>query len=199
MRVIDVIFAFIAGKVVGFVVSDFLKEFGVVLTPSEAVILWLAFPLLAVFCLWLCFLIGRKILAIYQLGKHLLVGAFATVVDLKVFEILIGFFSLFLFINPLIAKSASFIFSTALKYLGTNYWVFEKSEKENKKKEVAQFVTITLVGLIIDVSIFYYATKWLGPQFGLSTTIWIKTSVILAAIAAAAWNFLGYKFLVFKK
>jgi hypothetical protein len=39
----------------------------------------------------------------------------------------------------------------------------------------------------------------MGPQFSIQTKIWEELSIILAALVAAIWNFLGYKFIVFKK
>ena len=69
MKITDIIFALICGKVVGFVVADFLRELGIAVGFYESLILWLVFPLLALGGLWLCQLIGRKILFVFQAGK----------------------------------------------------------------------------------------------------------------------------------
>lgn len=215
MRVLDVIFSLAIGRVIGFLMNDFFLEWGIKLGFYYTFILWIVFPFLSLFCLWLAYLIGRKFLFIYQAVKHLLVGAFATVFDLKIFVLLSWFFTSLIFINPLIFKGISFILSTIIKYWGNKYWAFEKHEpfdslrsdsgqaaqdkQDNVRKEIIQFFYITLFGLIIDISVFYYMTKLMGPQFNLSAVIWIKLSIIFAAIIAALWNFLGYKFLVFKK
>ena len=79
------------------------------------------------------------------------------------------------------------------------YWTFEKHEKSGIKKEVIYFLIITFVGLVIDVIIFWYIVSQLGPQFGMNVKIWTELAVIMAAFASAVWNFLGYKFIVFKK
>jgi len=39
----------------------------------------------------------------------------------------------------------------------------------------------------------------LGPQFGLSQEIWANIGAIIAAFAALFCNFIGYKFIVFKR
>lgn len=199
MRVIDVIFALIAGRFVGFVLDDFFQEWGINLPTYEVLILWVILPFISLFCLWLAYYVGKKLLFVFQAVKHLLVGAFATVVDLKLFEFLVWVFNLLLFVNPLVIKGISFIISTLLKYLGNKYWAFGKHERDNLKEEMIQFFYITLIGLVIDIGIFYYLTKIIGPQFELSAIFWVKLSVIFAAISAAIFNFLGYKFLVFKK
>ena len=36
-------------------------------------------------------------------------------------------------------------------------------------------------------------------KVGITGKSWQEVSIILAALVAAAWNFLGYKFIVFKK
>ena len=120
-------------------------------------------------------------------------------VDLKIFELLVFAFSL---VNPvviLITKSVSFIISTLVKFWGNKHWTFQKHEKEDIKKEAVQFFIITLLGTIIDVAVFYYATKVLGSHVALPEASWTKLSVIIAALASAIFNFLGYKFFVFKK
>lgn len=131
----------------------------------------------------------------FQAGKHILVGAFATVVDAKFFEFLLIIFIPF----PLVSKGVSFFLSTLIKYSGNKYWTFQKHERENWHIEAGKFLLIMLIGLAIDVSVFHYLTNILGPQFSINSALWIKSSVVLSAIVAAIWNFTGDKFLVFKK
>lgn len=199
MKPLDIIFALICGRVIGFLVSDFLKTWGVSVGVAYQIIIWLILPFAALLCLWIAQSIGRRFLFVFQAGKHLLVGAAATVVDLKIFELIVWFSGLFLMIGPLGAKSISFIFSTLLKYWGNKYWAFLQHEKEQMHLEMAKFFLITLAGLGIDLGAFYYATDVIGPRGSIPAVLWVKFSVIFAALAAAAWNFICYKFLVFKK
>jgi len=197
MKVVDIIFALICGWMLNWVAFDVLKSFGIDFGLWRWLLSWVL-PLAALACLWLAYLIGRKILFVFQVAKNILVGAFATVVDLKFFEILVWLFS------PsagmlIISKGISFLLSTSLKYWGNKHWTFEKHEKEDLLKEISQFFIVTAVGLILDIGSFFYFVKIMGPQFSLTPHIWTEFSVIFAAIIAAVWNFLGYKFLVFKK
>lgn len=203
MKVIDVIFALICGRVMAWLAYDFLKDYGI----DVGFWRWLLailLPIVSVICLWIAYIIGKKMPFVFQVAKFVLIGALATVVDLKLFELSVWLFSLASFAAAssgvlIAAKGSSFFLATCAKYWGNKYWAFEKSEKENWKKEMMNFFIITLVGLILDVGFFFYFSKILGPQFGTPQEVWIKLSVILAAIAAASWNFLGYKFIVFKK
>ncbi|MEK7658582.1 MAG: GtrA family protein [Patescibacteria group bacterium] len=198
MKITDTIFAFICGLAVAWIASDFLKGYGAYFR-VYALGLYFLLPIISLICLQLANLIGKKILFIFQAAKFFLVGVFATIVDLKIFQVLIWFFSFFLFKDQLIAKGISFLIATYAKYWGNKHWVFEKPEKENQRKEIIKFFVITLVGLAIDVGSFYYFTKIMGPQFATPVNIWTELSVIFAALTSSLWNFLGYKFIVFKK
>jgi len=190
MKIIDATLAVVSGLMVGMVAGSFFQSWRVI------GFFWVAFPVFSLVFLEIAYVVGRRALFVLQAAKHLLVGAFATVVDVIFFEWLL---SVVFLANPLIIKSISFLVSTVIKYAGNKYWAFEKREREGMHKEAAQFFIITLAGLVIDVSVFYCATKLVGPRFNVSSLAWVRLSVIFAAFAAAAWNFLGYKFLVFKK
>jgi len=124
-----------------------------------------------------------------QAIKHLLTGAFATVVDICIFWILS-----FIFFT-LASKTLSFIVAMVIKYAGNKYWAFggpgDYPEKDGIKRELIFFMLVMAVGTIIDVGAFYIFANILG--------IFATISIIFAAAVAAIWNFLGYKFLVFKK
>ena len=198
MKVIDIIFALICGRVVAWIAVDFLKGYEVDIGIYGWFLPWIL-PIISLICLWLAFLIGKKLLFVFQAAKFFLTGAFATVVDIKIFQLVTWLLSLMMTANPLIPKAISFLIATFAKYWGNKYWVFEKNGKDGIKKEVIQFFIITLVGLALDVGSFYYFIKIIGPQFGMPFKVWQELSIILAALVAALWNFLGYKFLVFKK
>lgn len=199
MKVIDIIFALICGKIVAWLAYDFLKGYGIEIG-SYKWLLYFALPIISLACLWLAYLIGKKLLFVFQAAKYILVGIFVTIIDLKLFELLVWFFSFFLApISPIISKGISFLLSTFIKYWGNKHWTFEKPEKDGRGQEFFQFVIVTVIGLGIDVSSFFYFTKIMGPQLGAPEDVWIKLSVIFAALVAAIWNFLGYKFMVFKK
>ena len=199
MKVTDAVLALVSGRIIALLMDDFLMEWGIQLGFWQHLIAWILFPFFSLFCLWIAFLIGRKFLFIYQLAKFLLVGAVATIIDLKMYEFLHWSLALLIPVSILMVKGISFLIATVIKFIGNKYWAFLKHEKEDIKKEVMQFFFVTLVGLVIDVISFYYFINITGPQFGVSTVLWVKLSVIFAGIIAAFWNFAGYKFFVFKK
>ena len=157
-------------------------------------------PILSILFLWVADLIAKKFLFVLQLAKHILVGLLVVLVDLEIFTLLIGLFSVESGWFSGTAKAISFLVSVStIKFFGNKYWAFEEKEKNNIGRQFTVFLIVTLVGLIIDVSSFLCLIKIIVPQLGLTSRVWIKISVIIAAIIAAAWNFLTYKFIVFKK
>lgn len=197
MKIYDIIIAAVCGEAVAFLFTDFLREGRGEIIIWQKIVLLVMFPALSVFCLWVACLIGKKKLFVFQAAKHLLVGAFVTVVDLKVFEF---FFNAIFYGTGLIsAKIFSFIAAGFIKYFGNKYWAFQKNESENVSREAVGFFIISFVGLILDAGFFYFLVKIIGQQFAIPLSLWIKLSVVFAAFAAAAWNFWGCKFLVFKK
>jgi putative flippase GtrA len=184
MKKIDVILSAICGLAVSWLAIDF---FG-----SKAWIAFIIFPILSIFCLWILYLLRQKALFIYQAGKFVLAGAFADVVDIKAFQLI------FLFLPfSLPVKAISFIIGTFVKYFSDKHWSFEKPEPKGMHKEMIKFFIIALGGMAINVASFYFYGK-LNPGI-LPVKLWQEFSIILAAITAGLWNFIGYKFFVFKK
>ena len=183
MKKNDIIFAVICGLSVAWIGADFFKDY--------TLIIFLTLPVLSVAGLLLCDIWGRRVILIRQAGKFVLAGAFADVIDIKVFQFL------FLFAPfSLIFKGISFLIATVIKFLFNKHWTFEKPGKDGMGEEAVQFFLVTLVGLGLDVASFYCFSR---IETVIPTGLWVELSIIFAAIIAAVWNFLGYKFLVFKK
>jgi putative flippase GtrA len=204
MKKQDVILALATGLILGLFLGSFLKNTGLKLTFGVPInvlawILIFVFPVLSILGLWIAFLIGKKFPFVYQLAKFLLIGASATLLDLSVLNFLIlisglavGFaFSLF--------KGISFIVATIAKYWANKFLAFEKKEMAGAKKEFSQFFIVTLLSLIINVAVASFVVNNISPQIGLNPEMWANIGGITAALVGFAWNFLGYKFIVFKK
>jgi len=65
-------------------------------------------------------------------------------------------------------------------------------------KEFGQFFMVTLIGLGLNIGVASFVVNVIGPQFGMSETLWANVGGIAAAFGVTAWNFIGYKFFVFK-
>ncbi len=197
MKKIDIVFAILSGWGVAWLASSLLKDYGIYIK-FLSLILAIGLPILAFIGLWISYLIGKKFLFVFQAAKFLLIGVLATLVDLSAFKFL-GIVFLGTAFTNLVFKGASFLIATFAKYWGNKFWAFEKMEKEGMGKEITQFYVVTAIGLGVDVGIFSLVVNKIGPQFGTPLATWNTIGVLIAAVVVSVWNFLGYKFIVFKK
>lgn len=198
MKKIDIILALIIGEAVAWLFLGFFKSYGIEVRYLNW-ILTVSFPILALIGLWVCYLIGKRFVFVFQLGKFLLMGALATLIDLGILNLLMGVFEITAGLAYSVLVATSFVFATTVKYFGDKFWAFEKTEKEKMGREFTQFFFITLISGGIHVGIASVVVNIIGPQFGISPLNWANIGKILGIIGAFAWNFLGYKFIVFKK
>ena len=157
------------------------------------------FPVLAVLGLWIASLIGKKFLSVYQLAKFLLIGVVATIFDLGILALFIQLSDVTAGIYFSVFKAISFVVATGLKYVPDKLWAFKKNNTSGVTKEFLQFFVVTLIGLGINVYVASFIVNQIGPQFGLPDKLWANLAGIGAVLVTFAWNFVGYKFFVFKK
>lgn len=215
MKKIDVILSLTIGEVIAWLfyitIANLQPEVKVLNSIFEmkyfVVILAIIFPLITFFCLWLSWLIGKKLLFVFQMAKYVLIGVFATLVDLGILNVLIFTSGFAAGWHYNVFKGISFLFATCSKYLGDKFWAFEQMERKEMKKEFTEFFLVTLVGLVINIGVAAFVVNFLGyhiltlfgSQLGLTQKMIANLGAIAAAIGAALWNFFAYKFIVFKK
>ena len=198
MKKIDFILALITGEGVAWLFIWLLKNSPLNL-PFLNWFLPILFPILAIFGIWLAEIIGRKFLFIYQLAKFVLVGAFFAVFDLIILNSLIAYFGITKeeILKYAIFVIASFTIVTIFKYFANKYWAFEKTEKERMEKEFGIFFLVTAISGVIQVGVASLLFKFL--ILAISPLLAGNVGKILGIVVASIWNFLCYKFLVFKK
>jgi putative flippase GtrA len=84
-------------------------------------------------------------------------------------------------------------------YIWNKYWSFQKKEMREVSKEFTHFVSVSLVGLVLNVAITSFITNLIGPAFGFNQIAWATLAGATASALVLLWNFLGYKLFVFKK
>jgi putative flippase GtrA len=198
MKKIDFILALITGEGVAWLFIWLLKNSPLNL-PFLNWLLPILFPILAVFGIWIAEIIGRKFLFVYQLAKFVLVGAFFAVFDLIILNSLMAYFGITKeeILKYSIFVVVSFTIATTFKYFANKYWAFEKFEKERMEKEFGIFFLITAISGIIQVSVASLLFKFL--ILAVSPLLAGNIGKILGIVVASVWNFICYKFLVFKK
>lgn len=135
---------------------------------------------------------------IYQFGKFFLVGGFNFLLDASI----LNFFLIATQITSGLPqsgfKSVSFALGIVSSYLLNKYWTFSAGSRENIGKEIYQFFVIGAVGFILNVGLDYVFVNMIGSFWNMKPILWAQFSAVMAGAISMFWNFLGYKFIVFK-
>lgn len=200
MKKIDVILSLITGVGIAGLLIWLMKSSHIQMPlPYLIVLLVIIFPIFSLFCLWIAFLIGKKFIFVFQLAKFLLIGALFAIFDLFILNALMDYFGITEGTAYTIFVAVSFIITTSVKYIADKFWAFEKTEKEQMGAEFGKFFIITVISGVIQVGVASLIVNIIGAQFGISHLVWANIGKIGGIIIASAWNFVCYKFIVFKK
>lgn len=148
----------------------------------------------------------EKYPAIGQFVRFGFIGGLNTGVDLVILNILM-FGSGFSDGTPYtIFKSVSFVCAATFSYFMNKKWAFRDKSKDKSVQKFSQFFVVSLIGAIINVSVATLVVSQLKPAFGnevmsltLSGELWGTIGALFGTAVGLVWNFLGYKFIVFKK
>ena len=140
-------------------------------------------------------IVGRSL---YQFGKFFLVGGFNFLLDAAILNFFLVATKLTAGLPQTGFKGASFVFGIVSSYMLNKHWTFSAGSSENKSKEIYQFVLVSGVGFVLNVGLDYFFVNMVGSFWNMKPIIWAQFSAVMAAAIAMFWNFLGYKFIVFK-
>ena len=161
--------------------------------------MFLFFPLGSIALVYLASLLGKKRPVFYQFGKNFLTGVMNTFIDLGLLNFLMSALNVLEGSYWTLLKTISFSIAAINSYFWNKYWAFEKKETKPSKEEFIKLYIIASIGFFLNVGISSFLVNAIGPQFGFSKAIWANLSVGTAVFIGFIWNFLGYKFIVFKK
>jgi putative flippase GtrA len=160
------------------------------------------------FGLAIAHLVSKRIAVVWQIGKFGVTGVLNVLVDMGVLSIMTFAFRTYFSIDSKTAvfgalsflsfysifKSISFVIANINSYLWNKHWTF--SQEGGKKTEFIQFFVVSIVGFVINVLVaslvFKSVAGFSADQAGL-------IGAAMGSIVGLVWNFLGYKFIVFKK
>ena len=154
--------------------------------------------------------ISRKIAVVWQVAKFAVIGVLNTLVDWGVLAILIFIFRKYLAINSedllilgltfySLYKAASFIVANVNSYFWNKYWTFSEGAVKKTKSEFLQFFVVSVIGFAINVAIASYVFGFIKPLGQLNSDQWGIVGAAIGSVVGLAWNFIGYKFIVFKE
>lgn len=179
---------------------DIVFPFGV---PRYAVIAGI--PVLWVCGIWLGKFLSRWLPVMAQFSRYTAAGFLSFAIDFGIFNLLMMLTSIASGKWLVVFKGTSYIFANVNAYLWNKYWVFrsytpgEGISLQSVLQEYGRFLTVSLVGLAINVSITSFVVDVVGPQFGFGDKAWANIAAIMAVMVVIIWNFTGYKLFVFRK
>ncbi len=165
-------------------------------------------PVLSVIGLWIADFLGKKFFILWQAAKFVLVGILNTLIDLGVLNFLIWLFGISVGVQYSVFKGISFTIAVINSYFWNRSWTFysapaaagaESIKSPTKATEFLQFFVVSVIGFAINVAVASFVVNAIGPRFGIGDKLWANVGALVATFIALAWNFLSYKFVVFKK
>ena len=95
--------------------------------------------------------------------------------------------------------SIAFIVAVTNSYIWNKYWVFKASESGGGGGEFVKFFAVNLVGFLINVGSASFVVNVIGAPTGIPEALWANIGAVSAVFLTLFWNFIGLKFIVFKK
>lgn len=147
--------------------------------------------------------------SVAQFSKFFIVGLTNTGIDFLVLNFLMWITQTYKGTSIVIFGTISFSVAVINSYLLNKYWTFSasvgpaggahKGNAAGAMSEFAKFLTVSVTGLALNISIIYFITTMVNPAFGLIPVLWANFAKVVATGAVLVWNFAGYKLFVFKK
>jgi putative flippase GtrA len=194
----DLFFAAINGAFIG-ILAPFIFTNLAIKLPVPIVLFVPLLALLAALGVAAGYLLSKIRGFFFQLSKFGLIGVTNTVIDLGIYNLLIFMSDVSSGYLIAVFKSFSVLAAIVNSYIWNKFWSFEKREVSNFGEEFTQFLLVSLVGLLLNVGITAFVVNVIGAPTGMAEKTWANIGGLTASILVLTWNFIGYKFLVFKK
>jgi putative flippase GtrA len=173
-------------------------SFGINLTTGLRLAVFAGFTILAPLALLTLSFLGRIMPVLYQFGKFAAVGVLNTMVDVGVLNLEIVIFGTPSAWPYRIFKAISFLAATTNSFFWNKFWTFNSPEPANPSQTV-KFYLVAIGGFLLNVGVASYVFSSVVRPLSVSPNLWANIGAIAGVASAFLWDFLGYKYLVFKK
>ena len=136
---------------------------------------------------------------IKQLIKFVVVGVINTGIDFVILNIEMALTNISSGPGMFVQNAISFSLATINSYYLNKRWTFEDKDTQKEGVKFSQFLIVSLIGVSINSLVVYGITTFIPPVAGLNPKLWANIAKLIATGVSIIWNFLGYKFIVFKK
>ena len=188
--------AVIAGVLIGALSIPVVNNLGLSVFVSPLVVglvLWIG----TVIGVWIGMMLRRVLPLLFEVVKFGVVGVLNTLVDFGVLNLLILIFSVASGVWFSLFKSLSFIVAVVNSYVWNKFWTFE-SDRRTNTKEALSFFVVSVIGFVVNVGIASLIVNAVPALFGANPVVWANVGALVGTLLAFTWNFVGYKFFVFR-
>ena len=95
--------------------------------------------------------------------------------------------------------SLAFMVAVTNSYFWNKHWVFKAGESGDARKQFIRFFLVNLVGFGINVGAASFVVNVIGAPAGIAESLWANIGAVSAVFITLFWNFIGSKYIVFKK
>lgn len=205
MKKIDIISPIVLGLIISALIISLLRvaDSDVIVSRINpallSVLIIVLIPSLLVLWVYITSLLGKRRHVFFQFGKFIPIGVSNTAIDFGTLNLLILttgvdkglLFSAF--------KGISFLCAVTNSYLWNKFWTFDGGDTDDVRKQFLKFLVVAGIGFIINVAVASFIVNLIEPIGRISPIIWANIAAFTSIVVVIIWNFLGYKFLVFKK
>ncbi|MGE5298327.1 MAG: GtrA family protein [Acidobacteriaceae bacterium] len=152
---------------------------------------------------------------VVQFSKFVVIGVLNTLIDFAILNLLMYLTHTYSGYKVIGLNVISFSIAVINSYVLNKYWAFKDSGSGDQAKKFSQFIVVSLIGAVINSLVVYAVTSVSAPAQMLTTiagyipvigskladpaVFWANIAKAFATAVALIWNFIGYKFFVFKK
>ncbi len=132
-----------------------------------------------------------------QCGEFLAVGTLNTMIDFGTLNFLSWLTGIYGGARLAPINVPGLLLALANSYLLNKHWTFKTPSHTRSGHEMGRFVLVSLVGMSLNTAILVALTRFTTAPLAFTPQLWENLAKALATGGALAWNFVGYKYLVF--
>ena len=199
----DLFFAAVNGLFIGIFTPFVFKNISITIPVSHALFAFLL-TLVCVFGVATGYFLSRlhhRLGFFFQLAKFGLIGTANFIVDLGIFSLFIWMTGIAEGNTIILFKIVSVSIAIVNSYIWNKFWSFDehRTDEATIRKQFLQFLAVSVSAMALNTGITWLLINGFGDIFDLGAARWATASSALASVLVLFWNFVGYKFFVFKR
>jgi putative flippase GtrA len=133
-----------------------------------------------------------------QFLRFAVVGVLNTGIDFAILNILSYLTNITEGARIIPLKGIAFLAANINSYLINKHWTFKDKSDGQGAKQFSVYLTVSIIGALINIGAVYLITTYMQPAFGMSDKLWLNVANLAATGLSLIWNFIGYKLIVFR-